>query len=64
MEIDCADLIVAHNAAFDRKWFGIGPLPIINKPWICSMDDIAWPEEKILKWKEKRLIYFALRIKY
>jgi len=47
--VDSADAVLAHNAAFDRKWFGIGPLPIINKPWICSMDDISWPKDLQLK---------------
>ena len=44
-----ADLIVAHNASFDRQWFGKAPLPSINKPWICSMEDINWPSELNLK---------------
>ena len=25
-----ADLMVAHNAAFDRQWFGIAPLPPVD----------------------------------
>lgn len=33
-----ADAIVAHNASFDMRW-----LPGLEKPWICSMDDIEWP---------------------
>ncbi|CAK6694670.1 3'-5' exonuclease [Synechococcus sp. BA-124 BA4] len=44
-----ADVIVAHNAAFDRAWFGRGPLPAIDKPWLCSMDDLRWPSERRLK---------------
>jgi DNA polymerase III subunit epsilon len=44
-----ADAVLAHNAAFDRQWFGTGPLPAIAKPWICSMDDIRWPAERQLK---------------
>ena len=44
-----ADAVIAHNAAFDRKWFGIEPLPAIDAPWICSMDDISWPAELRLK---------------
>lgn len=36
--------MVAHNAAFDRQWFGRPPLPSINLPWLCSMEDISWPE--------------------
>jgi DNA polymerase III subunit epsilon len=41
--------VLAHNAAFDAKWFGLGPLPAIDKPWICSMDDIEWPLERHLR---------------
>jgi DNA polymerase-3 subunit epsilon len=32
------DAIVAHNAAFDRQW-----LPDVNRPWICTADDVTWP---------------------
>lgn len=44
--INCADLIVAHNAAFDRQWFGRHPLPVIDKPWLCTMEDVSWPENR------------------
>ena len=44
-----ADAVLAHNAAFDAKWFGLGPLPPIDKSWICSMDDIEWPPERHLR---------------
>ncbi len=45
-----ADVLVAHNAAFDRRWFGREPLPDISmKPWLCTMDDIAWPSERQLR---------------
>ena len=44
-----ADVVVAHNAAFDRQWFGIAPLPPIHKPWLCTMDDIRWPAERNLR---------------
>lgn len=44
-----ADAILAHNVAFDRQWFGNGVLPALDKPWICSMDDIRWPQEKNLR---------------
>ena len=47
--VEFSDLIVAHNVEFDRKWFGINKLPEISKPWVCSMDDIYWPEDKQLK---------------
>jgi DNA polymerase-3 subunit epsilon len=44
-----ADAVLAHNAAFDRQWFGIEPLPVLDIPWICSMDDIRWPADRHLK---------------
>ncbi len=47
--VAAADAIVAHNAAFDRQWFGRGALPALDKPWICSMDDISWPRERHLR---------------
>lgn len=47
--VAAADGILAHNAAFDRQWFGHGALPALNKPWICSMEDIPWPAERHLK---------------
>ena len=47
--VKAADLIVAHNVEFDKKWFGIHHLPEINKPWVCSMDDMSWPENMNLK---------------
>ena len=43
------DALVAHNAAFDRQWFGLGPLPPLERPWICSMEDIRWPAERQLR---------------
>lgn len=47
--VESADAVLAHNAAFDRQWFGIEPLPAIDRPWICSMDDIRWPAERHLR---------------
>jgi DNA polymerase-3 subunit epsilon len=44
-----ADAVVAHNAAFDRQWFGHGELPDLGLPWICSMDDIRWPADRQLR---------------
>ena len=44
-----ADVVLAHNAAFDRQWFGQGPLPAIDKPWLCSMEDLRWPAERQLR---------------
>ena len=47
--VAAADALLAHNAAFDRQWFGHGALPFLGKPWICSMDDIRWPQERHLR---------------
>ena len=47
--LESAELVVAHNAAFDRQWFGLGPLPPIHKPWLCSMEDLRWPAERQLR---------------
>jgi len=44
-----ADAVLAHNAAFDRQWFGCGELPPLDKPWICSMEDIRWPADRQLR---------------
>ncbi|EDY37159.1 exonuclease [Cyanobium sp. PCC 7001] len=44
-----ADAVLAHNAAFDRQWFGRGELPALGAPWICSMEDIRWPAERGLR---------------
>jgi len=40
--LSVADAAVAHNAAFDRRWFGRGHLPNVHLPWICTME-INWP---------------------
>ncbi len=47
--LDSADCVLAHNAEFDKNWFGIAPLPEVFKPWICSMDDIEWSPNLQLK---------------
>ena len=47
--VETADVLVAHNAAFDRQWFGRGALPAVDRPWLCSMDDIRWPSERQLR---------------
>lgn len=47
--VHASDAIIAHNVDFDKQWFGIGPLPEIHKPWICTMSDVRWPKELGLK---------------
>jgi DNA polymerase-3 subunit epsilon len=40
--LNCADYLVAHNAEFDRQWFGYESLPVVAKPWLCTYDDFSW----------------------
>ena len=47
--LDAADVLVAHNAAFDRQWFGLGHLPSTDKRWLCSMEDMRWPADRQLR---------------
>jgi len=47
--IESCDFIVAHNAEFDKKWFGKSNLPDIDKKWLCSLDDINWSFKKNIK---------------
>lgn len=47
--VDASDAIVAHNVDFDKQWFGIGLLPEIHKPWICTMTDVSWPKHLGIK---------------
>ncbi len=47
--VQAAEVVVAHNAAFDRPWFGRGPLPPIERPWLCSMEEIRWPAGRNLR---------------
>ena len=47
--VAAADVLVAHNAAFDRQWFGRGALPPVATPWLCSMEDIRWPADRQLR---------------
>ena len=47
--VESCDFIVAHNASFDKKWFGKGKLPYLEKKWICSLEDINWSFKKNIK---------------
>jgi DNA polymerase-3 subunit epsilon len=40
--VEDADLIVAHNAAFDRPFFDKAFPSLSNKSWACSLNDIDW----------------------
>jgi DNA polymerase-3 subunit epsilon len=40
-----AALIVAHNAAFDRRFAERFCSSFVTKPWACSMSQVPWAEE-------------------
>jgi hypothetical protein len=40
--IDCADILISHNAAFDRPIFDARFPFFQNKPWACSLKNINW----------------------
>lgn len=39
-----ADVVVAHNVGFDRRWFGRPPLPALTLPWVCTCT-APWPPQ-------------------
>ena len=42
-----ADILIAHNAEFDRSFLSVVPaLRDIRKPWACSVRHIDWREKK------------------
>ena len=56
--VEPAALIIAHNAAFDRK-FAEKAFPIFStKAWACSMADVPWQEEQF---ESLKLEYLAMR---
>lgn len=40
-----ADLVIAHNAAFDRPFVEAFAPALAEKPWACSMADVDWRAE-------------------
>ena len=55
--LDGVDLIVAHNAQFDRAFFEKTFPDISAKPWACSMFDINWRNEQIESHKLEYIAY-------
>ena len=51
------DIIIAHNAQFDRAFFEITFANITPKPWGCSMYDIDWKNEGISSHKLEYIAY-------
>lgn len=57
--IEDADLIIAHNAGFDRKFAEMFCSAFENKPWACSMASINWSDEGI---ESNKLAYIAMTL--
>ncbi len=55
--IQSADIIISHNADFDRKFVEafLPSLPL--KPWGCSLKDIHWKSEEVESAKQEYLAY-------
>lgn len=54
--IQSADLIVAHNASFDRPFCEKISKAFVNKPWACSANEINW---SALGYEGAKLVYLA-----
>lgn len=55
--IKSANLIIAHNADFDRKFIEKQFPIFIEKPWACTYTQIGWVEEGIASAKLEYLAY-------
>jgi len=56
-----ADLIIAHNAAFDRQMLERRMPVAVEKNWACTFNDIDWDAEGI---SSRKLDYIAYRLGY
>ncbi|MGJ8530792.1 MAG: 3'-5' exonuclease [Alphaproteobacteria bacterium] len=54
---ETADLVIAHNAAFDRRFLERLCQIFCTKPWACSMADIDWSAEGF---EGTKLAYLAM----
>lgn len=55
--LEDVDIIIAHNASFDRPFFDKMFPEVITKVWGCSRVDIDWKAEKIESHKLEYLAY-------
>lgn len=39
---DAADVLIAHNASFDRRFVGALFPEVLDKSWLCSMNGVNW----------------------
>lgn len=53
------DLVIAHNAAFDRPFAEILHKEFANLPWACSFADVDWSAEGI---ESRKLDYIAFKL--
>ena len=51
------DLVIAHNALFDRAFFEKTFSNIEPKAWACSMHDVNWNQEKVESYKLEYIAY-------
>jgi len=56
-----ADLVIAHNAAFDRKMMERRMQASCNANWACTINDIPWSNEDVSSLK---LDYIAYKLGY
>jgi DNA polymerase-3 subunit epsilon len=43
--VEGADLVIAHNAAFDRRFMEMFCESFVHLPWACSMSQVEWQAE-------------------
>ena len=55
--VNMADLVIAHNAAFDRPFVEKRFPAFKEKPWACSMREVPWREEGVESTKLEYLAY-------
>lgn len=55
--LDRTDLVVAHNADFDRRFVETRCPAFENKGWACSLKEIPWREEDLESSKLEYLVY-------
>ena len=58
---DKATLVIAHNAAFDRKFVETRYPAFATLPWACSMSQIDWSKERISSRTLEYLLYKCCR---
>ena len=55
--VDKATLVIAHNAAFDRKFVEVRYPAFARVPWACSVNQIDWAKERISSRSLEYLLY-------